>query len=221
MEITIRKLIHLLIVLQTSSLSKFGRQPEEWIAGTGMSTEAQRRDSSSFKRELLMKEHQLLLLIFHRAALWFYSTAVCETTPQLLSAGLAPAKVIFFIDSQAAILALSSNTPNDCPNTIQYQTKIVELIPYGWTVALQWVPSHVGTLTTVDPIPKHLERGEAFAQFCLTTGPDFLEVYLHWLGVVANVASPIFSPARMDGDHLLQCTGFDKYPTDDIVSQYW
>ncbi|GFX76268.1 hypothetical protein TNCV_4036691 [Trichonephila clavipes] len=35
--------------------------------------------------------------------------AVCETTMQLLPAGLAPAKVIFFIDSQAAILALSSN----------------------------------------------------------------------------------------------------------------
>ncbi|GFV87298.1 hypothetical protein TNCV_4032701 [Trichonephila clavipes] len=31
--------------------------------------------------------------------------AVCETTTPLLSAGLTPAKVVFFIDFQAAILA--------------------------------------------------------------------------------------------------------------------
>ncbi|GFW32295.1 reverse transcriptase [Trichonephila clavipes] len=27
--------------------------------------------------------------------------------------------------------------------------------------------------------------------------------------------------ARMDGELLLQCTGLDKYPTDDVVSRYW
>ncbi|GFW31460.1 hypothetical protein TNCV_1288071 [Trichonephila clavipes] len=37
--------------------------------------------------------------------------AVCEATTQLLAADLASAKVAFFIDSQDAILALSSNTP--------------------------------------------------------------------------------------------------------------
>ncbi|GFU76329.1 uncharacterized protein TNCV_285291 [Trichonephila clavipes] len=37
--------------------------------------------------------------------------AVCEARTHLLSSGLDPAKVVFFIDSQAAILALSSNTP--------------------------------------------------------------------------------------------------------------
>ncbi|GFT70938.1 reverse transcriptase [Trichonephila clavipes] len=70
--------------------------------------------------------------------------AVCEATTLLLVAGLGPAKVVFFIDSQAAILALSSNTPTDFLNTIQCRTKIVELISYGWTVALQYVPSYVG-----------------------------------------------------------------------------
>ncbi|GFX21793.1 reverse transcriptase [Trichonephila clavipes] len=69
--------------------------------------------------------------------------AVCETTTQLLSAGLAPAKVVFFVDSQAAVLAISNNTPTDCLNTIQCRTKIAELISYDWTVALQWVPSHL------------------------------------------------------------------------------
>ncbi|GFW43007.1 reverse transcriptase [Trichonephila clavipes] len=52
--------------------------------------------------------------------------------------------IIFKQDFQAAILALSSNTPTDCLNTIQCRTKIAELISYGWTAALQWVPSHVG-----------------------------------------------------------------------------
>ncbi|GFV15859.1 reverse transcriptase [Trichonephila clavipes] len=60
----------------------------------------------------------------------------------LLSAGLAPAKVTF-IDFQAGTLALSSNTPTGCLNTIQFLTKIAELISYGWTTTLQ-VPSHVG-----------------------------------------------------------------------------
>ncbi|GFW51361.1 reverse transcriptase [Trichonephila clavipes] len=50
------------------------------------------------------------------------------------------------MDSQAAILALNSNTPSDCFNTIQCRTKIViqQLISYGWTTDLQWVPRHVG-----------------------------------------------------------------------------
>ncbi|GFX32112.1 reverse transcriptase [Trichonephila clavipes] len=45
-------------------------------------------------------------------------------------------------DSQAAILALSSNTPTDYLNTIQCRTKIVEVISYGWIVVLKRVPSH-------------------------------------------------------------------------------
>ncbi|GFY02431.1 reverse transcriptase [Trichonephila clavipes] len=63
------------------------------------------------------------------------------------------------------------------------------------------------TLATVGPIPMHLERAEAVAHFCLTTGYDFLRVYLHWLGVAANEACAFCCHARMDGDHLLQCTG--------------
>ncbi|GFV85176.1 reverse transcriptase [Trichonephila clavipes] len=69
--------------------------------------------------------------------------AVCEATTQLF-AGPAPVKVVFFIDSQAVILALSSNTPTDCLNIIQCRTKITELISYGGTVTLHWIPSHIG-----------------------------------------------------------------------------
>ncbi|GFX00207.1 hypothetical protein TNCV_296961 [Trichonephila clavipes] len=45
------------------------------------------------------------------------------------------------------------------------------------------------TLATVGPIPKHLERAEAVARFFLTTGYDFLGVYLNRLGEAANEAA--------------------------------
>ncbi|GFX29750.1 uncharacterized protein TNCV_2750841 [Trichonephila clavipes] len=32
---------------------------------------------------------------------------------------------------------------------------------------------------------------------------------------------PLCGHARMDDDHLLQCTGLDEYPTDNVVSRYW
>ncbi|GFU98424.1 uncharacterized protein TNCV_3652551 [Trichonephila clavipes] len=37
------------------------------------------------------------------------------------------------------------------------------------------------TLATLDTIPRHLGRAEAVACFRLTTGHDFLGVYIHWL----------------------------------------
>ncbi|GFS64453.1 reverse transcriptase [Trichonephila clavipes] len=84
--------------------------------------------------------------------------AICEAATQLLSVGLAPAKVVCFIDSQAAILALSSNTPTDCLNTIQCRTKMAELISYGWTAVLQWVPSHVEIPGNVKELSKKPSR---------------------------------------------------------------
>ncbi|GFV54920.1 reverse transcriptase [Trichonephila clavipes] len=84
--------------------------------------------------------------------------AVCEATTQLLSAGLAPEKFVFFIDSQAAILALSSNTPTNCLNTIQYRTKIAEFISYGWTTTLQWA-KQVAESTQLE-IPLNLRRAK-------------------------------------------------------------
>ncbi|GFS83607.1 reverse transcriptase [Trichonephila clavipes] len=63
------------------------------------------------------------------------------------------------------------------------------------------------------PIPKHLERAKAVAHFRLSTGHDFLGVYLHRLGVAANEACPLYSYVRMDGDHLLKCTGLDSMNT--------
>ncbi|GFW30116.1 reverse transcriptase [Trichonephila clavipes] len=49
-------------------------------------------------------------------------SAVCEATIQMLTDGLAPAKVVFLIDSQAAISTLS--TPTDCRHTIQCVLKL-------------------------------------------------------------------------------------------------
>ncbi|GFY07253.1 reverse transcriptase [Trichonephila clavipes] len=64
-------------------------------------------------------------------------------------------------------------------------------------------------------------RLQDVARFRLTTEHDFLGVYFHWLGVAANKACTLCGHARMDGDHLLQCTGLDEYLADDIVSRYW
>ncbi|GFV69196.1 reverse transcriptase [Trichonephila clavipes] len=202
--------------------------------------------------------------------------SVCEATAQLLAAGLAPAKVVLYIDSQAAILALSSDIQTDCFNTIKCRTKIAELMSYGWTVGLLWIPGHVGipgneragqkvkqgaessqpevpltfrraksiistfidkytivtqktkclgkpweTLAIVGPIPRHLERAEAVASFCLNTGYEFLGVYLHWFGMAANEVCSLCDHVRMHGNHLLQYTGLDEYSTDDIDSRYW
>ncbi|GFX61596.1 hypothetical protein TNCV_5110831 [Trichonephila clavipes] len=55
------------------------------------------------------------------------------------------------------------------------------------------------------------------ARFRLTTGHDFLGVYLHWLGLAVNEACPLCGPARMDGDHPLQCAGLDEYPAEYIM----
>ncbi|GFU95546.1 reverse transcriptase [Trichonephila clavipes] len=76
------------------------------------------------------------------------------------------------------------------------------------------------TLATVGPIPRHPERVVVVASFRLTTGHDFLEVYLHWLGMAANDTCSHCGHARMDGDHLPQCTGLSEYPADGI-SRYW
>ncbi|GFV42204.1 reverse transcriptase [Trichonephila clavipes] len=73
------------------------------------------------------------------------------------------------------------------------------------------------TLATLGPIPRHVERAEAVARFRLTSGHDFSGVYL----LAANEACPLCGHARIDVDHLLQCTGLDEYPTDDMVSWYW
>ncbi|GFT77819.1 hypothetical protein TNCV_4387961 [Trichonephila clavipes] len=49
---------------------------------------------------------------------------------------------------------------------------------------------------------------------------DMLEK-LHWLGLGADEACPLYGHSRMAGEHLVQCNGLDEYPTDDIFSRYW
>ncbi|GFX30797.1 hypothetical protein TNCV_656831 [Trichonephila clavipes] len=49
---------------------------------------------------------------------------------------------------------------------------------------------------------------------------DFLGVYIPLLGLATDEACPICDKARLEGDHQLQCTLHDKYPTEAIVSRY-
>ncbi|GFS95051.1 reverse transcriptase [Trichonephila clavipes] len=99
------------------------------------------------------------------------------------------------------------------------------LFPHSLANILSWpkrpraLESH-GKLAIVGPIPRPLDRAEAVARFRLTTGHDFLGVYLHWLGLAADEACTLCGYARMNGDRLLQCTGLDGYPTDNIVGRY-
>ncbi|GFV80441.1 transposable element Tc1 transposase [Trichonephila clavipes] len=49
---------------------------------------------------------------------------------------------------------------------------------------------------------------------------NVVQIYLQWLGLAAEQASPICGHFRMDDDHLFQCTGLDESPIDDNVSRY-
>ncbi|GFS53462.1 reverse transcriptase [Trichonephila clavipes] len=162
--------------------------------------------------------------------------AVCEATTHLLSSGLAPAKVVLFIDTQAAILALSINTPTALTQfsaelKLQSSSYVAGLLPYSAYQVILGFPSMKEPIKksrrdprnsgTVGPIPRYLKGAEAVARFRLATGHNFLGVYLHWLGVATNEACSIYAHVRRDGVHLLQCTGLVEYPADDIVSRYW
>ncbi|GFY00811.1 uncharacterized protein TNCV_2142031 [Trichonephila clavipes] len=61
---------------------------------------------------------------------------VCEDKTHLLSAGLAPAKVIFFIESQAAILALSS-----AELKLQSSSHMARLRPYSGSQVMLGSPA--------------------------------------------------------------------------------
>ncbi|GFY01720.1 hypothetical protein TNCV_1467121 [Trichonephila clavipes] len=67
------------------------------------------------------------------------------------------------------------------------------------------------------PNPKsHGESAEAVAFFRLTTGHDFLEVYLHWLGVAANEAGTLCDHAEW-----IATTFSIALDSMNIVSPYW
>ncbi|GFU41698.1 reverse transcriptase [Trichonephila clavipes] len=78
------------------------------------------------------------------------------------------------------------------------------------------------TLATVGLIPRHpLNRAEVVARFRLITGHDFLGVYQHLFGLASDEACPFCGHAKMNANHLIQSTGLEEYPADDIVSRYW
>lgn len=52
--------------------------------------------------------------------------------------------VVFLVDSQAAILGLTSNNLTECPETIACRASLAELNSSQRQVTIQWIPSHVG-----------------------------------------------------------------------------
>ncbi|GFX72179.1 hypothetical protein TNCV_1954551 [Trichonephila clavipes] len=63
--------------------------------------------------------------------------------------------------------------------------------------------------------PKAFEESRGCCSLSPQTGHGFLGVHIHWLGLAADETCPVSGHVRMDGDHLLHCTGLDEYPTDD------
>ncbi|GFV86001.1 hypothetical protein TNCV_203811 [Trichonephila clavipes] len=48
------------------------------------------------------------------------------------------------------------------------------------------------------------------------------EYNLHLLDLASDKACPLVGYTRMDGEHLLQCTGLNvEHSPDDVVSLYW
>ncbi|GFV28060.1 uncharacterized protein TNCV_187361 [Trichonephila clavipes] len=73
-------------------------------------------------------------------------------------------------------------TQLDVPFTLRRAKNIISTQIDKYTVMTQKTKSFGKpweTLDTVGPIPRHLERAEGVVRFRLTTGHDFLEVYLH------------------------------------------
>ncbi|GFV84068.1 hypothetical protein TNCV_3037301 [Trichonephila clavipes] len=66
-------------------------------------------------------------------------------------------------------------------------------------------PGHSGSY------PKALRENRGCCPISPTTGRGFLGENLHWLGLAADEVCPLCDHARMDGNHLLQSTGFDEF----------
>ncbi|GFT81190.1 reverse transcriptase [Trichonephila clavipes] len=160
-----------------------------------------------------MKKHALPLVMTVSATIQFYSTV----------ATALPSKRLNLINMTSNKAAAIPNELKSCAleTTEQRYPANEWLHTYtdGSYLSEKIEPERGGS---VGCLRAHwlLEKAEAVAPFRLTTGHDFLGVYLHWLGLAAVEACPLCGYARMDDDHLLQCTGLDDYPTDDIVSWY-
>ncbi|GIY86682.1 hypothetical protein CDAR_468331 [Caerostris darwini] len=67
-------------------------------------------------------------------------------------------RVVFFIDSQAAVLVLSSNSPMDCPHVVQCSTKLVELLAVAWLYICNGFLVMWESLVIKEPMPWHSSR---------------------------------------------------------------
>ena len=70
--------------------------------------------------------------------------AIHHAAERLLAVSSNPTRVVFFVDSQAAIVALTNNTPTDCAATMAGRRLMSGMIESGWHITLQWIPSHIG-----------------------------------------------------------------------------
>ncbi|GFU13011.1 hypothetical protein TNCV_1457361 [Trichonephila clavipes] len=108
----------------------------------------------------------------------------------------------------------------------------------SWMVALQRVASHVGIPCNerADQNAKQLDESShsldpqkskyiiiTYIGKCTvrTQNTKSLGESLKTHASEGPIPRPACTQARMEGGHLLQCTGLDEYPTDDVDSRYW
>ncbi|GIY33470.1 reverse transcriptase [Caerostris darwini] len=69
-------------------------------------------------------------------------------------------------------------------------------------------------------ISMHLECTEAVTDFHLTTSHNYLAANLRHIGLASDGICPLFWIAKMDSEHMWNCTELTNVP-DDITACYW
>ncbi|GFY19956.1 hypothetical protein TNCV_2146491 [Trichonephila clavipes] len=59
------------------------------------------------------------------------------------------------------------------------------------------------TLASVGVILRYVDKEEAASRLRLTTGNEFLGVYLNWFDLAVVNACSLYSHSRIDGNHLI------------------
>ncbi|GFU56723.1 reverse transcriptase [Trichonephila clavipes] len=103
-------------------------------------------------------------------------------------------------------------------------------------MALQWVPSHVWFPSNEKAYQKAKQVAKSpqlEVSLTLRGAKSILSACIDKCTALtqrtrspgkpwaADEARQFSGNARIDGDHLLQCTGIYEYPTDDAIIRYW
>ncbi|GFU27768.1 hypothetical protein NPIL_552531 [Nephila pilipes] len=137
--------------------------------------------------------------------------------------------MVIFVDSSAAILAISNHHHSETQIITQIKKDINILIDKKYSNCIsidnlnvickdtKWQDTQ-NTWKTYNLRP----RKEAIAHFRLMTGHDCLEEHLNMIDVLDTNMCPICKSGIMDSVHLLDCAGLDRVAKEqDHLGLYW